>query len=74
MTDILINDKPLKICDGGPCKLVIDTGTSIITGPSSDLRQLLDVIPDECNNLDMLPKLGFKINNKVYTMEILNNL
>jgi len=69
MSDIYINDKPLKICKGSPCKLVIDTGTSIITGPSNELRILLNQIPEECNNLDLLPKLGFKINNSVYTME-----
>ena len=31
MDDIYINNTPLNICPDGPCKLVIDTGTSIMT-------------------------------------------
>jgi len=69
MSDILVDNQPLKVCDGGPCKLVIDTGTSIITGPSSELKMLLDRIPEECLKLDSLPKLGFKINDVVYNMD-----
>jgi len=69
MSDILVDNQPLKVCDGGPCKLVIDTGTSIITGPSSELKMLLDRIPEECSKLDSLPKIGFKINDVVYNMD-----
>jgi len=38
--DILIGGKSVGACDGG-CNVVADTGTSLLTGPSSELRLLL---------------------------------
>ena len=70
MDDIYINNKPLKICPDGPCKLVIDTGTSIMTGPSSDLDILLNRLPlTDCNDISQMPELGFKIGDLLYTIK-----
>jgi cathepsin D len=70
MNDIYLNNQPVNICPNGPCKLVIDTGTSIITGPTGDLEVLLDKIPlYDCDDLSTLPELGFKIGDFVYTMK-----
>jgi len=44
MNDILVDNHRLNLCENDKCKLVIDTGTSIITGPSEDLSKLLDLI------------------------------
>jgi cathepsin D len=69
MNDIYLDDKPLDMCPGG-CKLVIDSGTSIFTAPKNDLSKLLREIPvNDCSNISSLPKLGFKIDNIIYTME-----
>jgi len=68
MKDIYIDNKSINLCDGD-CKIVFDTGTSIITGPSDDLKKLLNLIPEECENLDNLPELGFRIGDLLYTMK-----
>jgi hypothetical protein len=47
MDKILYNGKPISgVCSGG-CKAVIDTGTTLITGPTTELRKLLTTIPVE---------------------------
>jgi cathepsin D len=70
MDDIYINNKPLKICTDGPCKLVIDTGTSIMTGPSSDLDVLLNNLSlSDCDDISQMPELGFKIGDLLYTLK-----
>lgn len=70
MDDIYIDSTPLKICPDGPCKLVIDTGTSIMTGPSSDLDILLNKIPlIDCNDISQMPELGFKLGDLLYTIK-----
>lgn len=70
MDDIYIDNTPINICPNGPCKLVIDTGTSIMTGPSNDLETLLNKIPlDNCENVSHLPELGFKIGDLLYTIK-----
>ncbi len=69
MDDIYINSRPINICRNGPCKLVIDTGTSIMTGPSDDLDILLNKIPlENCDEISSLPELGFKIGDLLYTI------
>jgi len=71
MTDVYLDNKPLKLCENKThgCKLVFDTGTSIITAPSHDLKSLLERIPEECEDLDSLPELGFRIGDLLYTLK-----
>lgn len=71
MNDIYVNGRPINICPGNSCKLVIDTGTSIITGPTEDLNMLLQNLPmkTNCKDLSSMPELGFKVGNKLYTMK-----
>ena len=69
MEDIYLNNESMNFCNG-PCKLVIDTGTSIITGPTDDLRNLLPKIPiKDCENIHEMPELGFKIDDILYTLK-----
>jgi len=69
MKDILLNGQNMNMCQG-PCKLVIDTGTSIITGPTNDLEILLRMLPlDSCEKTDSLPVIGFSIGDAVYEMK-----
>jgi len=69
MDDVYINGKPIGVCQN-KCKLVIDTGTSIMTGPSSDLNNLLQRIRiNNCQDLSNLPTISFKINDTHYKMK-----
>jgi cathepsin D len=70
MDDIYVDNKGINICPNNSCKLVIDTGTSIITGPSDSLEVLLDMLQvGDCMNIEHLPDLGFKIGDFLYTMK-----
>lgn len=69
MEEVYLNNESMNFCNG-PCKLVIDTGTSIITGPTDDLRVLLSHIKvSNCQDITALPDLGFKIGNILYTLK-----
>jgi len=65
MEDILVNGVPLNVC-GGPnehCKVAMDTGTSLVTGPSRDMAQLMRHAKAErdCSNWNSLPQISFKM-------------
>lgn len=71
LKDILYNGKSLGLCKkfpGGFCKAVIDTGTSLITGPTEDINYLLESIPvsNDCFNFDTAASLSFIFENKDY--------
>ena len=69
MKDIRINDQNLNLCPLDGCKLVIDTGTSIITGPEEDLSVVLDKIElNSCQDLSNLPNVAFKIDDVYYEL------
>ncbi len=70
MEDIYVDGQPINICPDNNCKLVLDTGTSVMTGPSETLSNLLDRIPlNDCNDVNFLPEIGFKIGEYLYTMK-----
>ena len=58
---ILLGDKDLGLCVDDGCKLVADTGTSLLTGPSFELDKLLDQIDvdDDCQNLENVPDITY---------------
>ena len=76
MVDILVDGKPLGLCPDGPCKAVVDTGTSLQTGPSRDIHKVLDAIGAKglgCRGVDSLPTITYVLKDSKgehrYTLE-----
>jgi len=66
--DITLNDQRQSVCQD--CRVAVDTGTSMLAGPSSimsKLRSLLDVRSD-CSNYKHLPQLGFIIGGRILSL------
>jgi cathepsin D len=79
--NILVNGEDLGLCKRG-CRVVADTGTSLLTGPSDELMTLLGRfyhfiikildklnIDENCKNVRDLPKLTFVIDNVHYDLD-----
>jgi len=68
--DITFNNKPTGLCDGS-CQVAVDTGTSMLAGPSDLVDKLSEKIgaSSDCTNFAALPKLGFKLGNKVLNLD-----
>jgi hypothetical protein len=66
--DITLNEKKQELCQD--CRVAVDTGTSMLAGPTETigkLRTVLDVKSD-CTNYDALPKLGFIIGGHILAL------
>jgi len=64
MKDIYLGDKPLDICGSEGCKVVFDSGTSVITGPANQLEVLMIRmgIKNCKSNYSNMPEIRFNFN------------
>mmetsp|Transcript_114815 Transcript_114815/g.325205 ORF Transcript_114815/g.325205 Transcript_114815/m.325205 type:complete len:472 (+) Transcript_114815:72-1487(+) len=66
MKDIVVDGKPLHICDGrkdGICPAVVDTGSSLVTGPKNEIEKLLPKIhtSEDCSNMSKMPVVSVQL-------------
>merc|ERR1719272_2248868 len=68
--DITFDNQPKKLCGGG-CNVALDTGTSMLAGPSDLVDKLTSMLgaKEDCSNFNSLPKLGFQIGDKVLNLK-----
>jgi|EP00937_MAST-01D_sp_MAST-1D-sp2_P006038 hypothetical protein len=73
--DIKVDGVATGSCGGllsKKCKMVVDTGTSILTGPSKKINPLLEKIGNvstDCSNFDSLPTLSVTLAGKDFDLE-----
>jgi len=67
--NILVGGKDLGLC-ATPCYFIMDTGTSILTGPTFQLDLLLDsiTVDDDCKNYYDLPDITFVIDGQEFSL------
>jgi len=62
LKDIKVGNNFLRVCDPGEsCKAVVDTGTSLLTGPSDDISATLAKldIQTDCSTMESLPTITY---------------
>merc|ERR1719150_2818219 len=68
--DITFNNQPKSLCDG-QCQVAVDTGTSMLAGPSDLVDKLTSMVnaKEDCSNFNELPNLGFQLGDTVLNLK-----
>jgi len=71
MDDITLANKNLGLCSSSKCQVAVDTGTSLLAGPTDVVASLVEKlqVADDCSNLDSLPDLGFIVGNHILNLK-----
>mmetsp|Transcript_10202 Transcript_10202/g.22953 ORF Transcript_10202/g.22953 Transcript_10202/m.22953 type:complete len:433 (-) Transcript_10202:93-1391(-) len=70
MEDITIANRQLNLCKGD-CQVAVDTGTSLMAGPTEIVNLLIDKldVTNNCSNYHSLPSLGFIVGGHILNLE-----
>mmetsp|Transcript_31594 Transcript_31594/g.94076 ORF Transcript_31594/g.94076 Transcript_31594/m.94076 type:complete len:492 (-) Transcript_31594:32-1507(-) len=66
LKDVVVDGKPLHLCDkrpGGTCPAIMDTGSSLVTGPTGEIEKLLEKISTskDCQGVEKMPDVGIQL-------------
>jgi len=73
LDDIRLGNKSLGLCqDEDGCRAIVDTGTSLITGPTGDVRKLLHEITvnNDCSGYDKSEPLVLVFGGDEYKLDV----
>jgi len=68
--DIKVDGKSVGVCSS--CMVVVDTGTSVLTGPPSTIQPFLDAIGNvsaDCSNINSMPNITFTFGGVDFLLE-----
>jgi len=69
LADLKINGKSVTSCTSGQtCIGIVDTGTSLIIGPTDDINNILSTLGNSCSDLSKLPNIEITIGTVVLTL------
>ena len=65
LVDIEYGGESLGVCKEAPCKAVVDTGTSLLTGPSAQVTKLLRKmgVQRDCSGMELLKPLTYVLSD-----------
>lgn len=69
MQDVKVDNVPQGFCPAGSCKIAVDTGTSLFTGPSQHIRTLTTRLKAQLGPacvLEGMPNIAWMVNGKDY--------